>query len=910
MRAASGGQSTSELDSPGTSAPPWRSAALRVTRPVFINNLLRPGPGPRDRLLFAFDGQAPSPAALRLEGVGFHGGERVVRARVIGGETALVRDRVYQFVLAGPGAVTVFDSTCLVEDDGSVIARFPGEVRQTGFRCSPRAGTEGAATVSIDGPGGARARLVVDVSARGLAFAVEDRPRAPGVGDRLALSIALAGVVVRAEGIVRAVADRPGGPLSCGVELVSFRGDGAQAWRRFVFGRLHPHLRDGAVDDAWQALERSGYLRLWAPGTGRDHLRRQFVEAWGQPHQEVGDSVVLHDERGPVGVTAASLLYPGTWLLHHLGVDPRSQAQASLDAAAELMGGVLFRLATGPALEHFVIYVEADKRWNALVYGDFVARYFAPDQIAYVPVRLHRWQEGAREPQGEPEGVTVTDAEPALWAILAEALRTRPAIERRAFALDHRIDLGGFGDACAARGYERRRHGLFAMRGGRPVAALLAETGGEGVNVFGLLNTARFVPLGPPDPAAKAALVDAGVARFRAAGKRTFLLIEDGDGDADGVAERCGLAPLPAGMCWIAHRDVIPAWTAYLDGLLRSPAPRAVEAPAKRAANHTPVPEITREQYQTLRAGLDFHPAIAPALAILAFDGGLLLGAAALLRRGTLGSYLLSQLLLAVLFFNAFSILHECGHASFSRSRLVNTIVGHLASTFCFIPYFPWKLIHHEHHLWTGNLDRDPVLGSLRRFRDRGVPPLVRFSWRSWIPLAALLQHLVYLGYPLARARAGTLGRGQAARTALSVLWSLGSLAGLHLLAPELVRPSRFLLGLVLFLTAEELVNLPHHLGMPTVTGKLAPWQQHRATRSCYYPRGLSELLVLNFNFHVEHHMFPGLPWYRLRRARALLWAAVAAPYQEHAGISWNLQHRTRGFDTLVAGYRTRGGGQ
>jgi acyl-lipid omega-6 desaturase (Delta-12 desaturase) len=72
----------------------------------------------------------------------------------------------------------------------------------------------------------------------------------------------------------------------------------------------------------------------------------------------------------------------------------------------------------------------------------------------------------------------------------------------------------------------------------------------------------------------------------------------------------------------------------------------------------------------------------------------------------------------------------------------------------------------------------------------------------------------------------------------------------------------------------------------------------------------VSELLVLNFNFHVEHHLFPSLPWYRLRKARRLVTAALAASYQECIGISWNLGNRTRSIDTIIERYRQSEGSE
>jgi len=313
---------------------------------------------------------------------------------------------------------------------------------------------------------------------------------------------------------------------------------------------------------------------------------------------------------------------------------------------------------------------------------------------------------------------------------------------------------------------------------------------------------------------------------------------------------------------------------------------------------------MTKTDYMAIRARLSFAPSAGPTLAVVAFDALLLAAVTLLLRRGGIGPYLLSQVLLAVVFFNAFSILHECGHGTASRAPVFNTLLGHVASAFCFIPYYPWKYIHQQHHLWTGNLERDPVLKSLRRFRDQGVPNLVQLSWWSWIPIAALLQHIVYLTYPLTMWRAGEMTRAKLVRSVASLLGLPLVYIVLWRLAPDLVRPSSFVLAVVIFLFAEEMVNLPHHVDMPTFEGKLAAWEQYRATRSCHYPVGVSELLVLNFNFHTEHHLFPDLPWYRLRRARTLVKQALESRYAECMGISWNVRNRTRDLDAIVARYR------
>ena len=62
-------------------------------------------------------------------------------------------------------------------------------------------------------------------------------------------------------------------------------------------------------------------------------------------------------------------------------------------------------------------------------------------------------------------------------------------------------------------------------------------------------------------------------------------------------------------------------------------------------------------------------------------------------------------------------------------------------------------------------------------------------------------------------------------------------------------------------------------MDMPTLDPRspkqrLNLWEQQATTRSCRYPGILSELLVLNFNLHTEHHLFPALPWFRLKASQ------------------------------------------
>jgi fatty acid desaturase len=100
-----------------------------------------------------------------------------------------------------------------------------------------------------------------------------------------------------------------------------------------------------------------------------------------------------------------------------------------------------------------------------------------------------------------------------------------------------------------------------------------------------------------------------------------------------------------------------------------------------------------------------------------------------------------------------------------------------------------------------------------------------------------------------------------------------------------------------------EFVNLPHHLELPTYRGdtRLAPLEQHRIARSGIYPKWFSRGVLLNFNLHLEHHLFPTLPWHELENARRLVRPALGPLYNETFGSQWLRRHRKFPIDALLA---------
>jgi hypothetical protein len=101
------------------------------------------------------------------------------------------------------------------------------------------------------------------------------------------------------------------------------------------------------------------------------------------------------------------------------------------------------------------------------------------------------------------------------------------------------------------------------------VAALVAESGGQGVNIFGLMNSSFIVNLQnePVSLVAKAALLQEASHHFLQLEKPVFLFFDEPDADV-GSIELLGFEFVSDGMCFLASKKLVPAWLSHLENVL------------------------------------------------------------------------------------------------------------------------------------------------------------------------------------------------------------------------------------------------------------------------------------------------------------------------------------------------------
>ena len=233
-------------------------------------------------------------------------------------------------------------------------------------------------------------------------------------------------------------------------------------------------------------------------------------------------------------------------------------------------------------------------------------------------------------------------------------------------------------------------------------------------------------------------------------------------------------------------------------------------------------------------------------LALAAFGGWLTVLAAAV--AGALPAPL-AVVLLTLAGYLTFTPMHDASHGSVGRARWLNELTGRLAGIPLMAPFRAFRFAHLEHHRNTNDPTRDPDMWSGGRFHLA-------------LPLRWMTQDLHY--YVFYFRALTTRPRDERAETVatLLALWGLAALAAASGHAREVllfvVLPSRLAIGL-LACSFDWLPHAPHEVRGAD--------DRFRATLNVRWSAarrgGLLTPLLLSQNYHLVHHLFPGVPFYR-----------------------------------------------
>jgi len=266
----------------------------------------------------------------------------------------------------------------------------------------------------------------------------------------------------------------------------------------------------------------------------------------------------------------------------------------------------------------------------------------------------------------------------------------------------------------------------------------------------------------------------------------------------------------------------------------------------------------------------DYKQSNANALKLLLLPTGILILALWLSFSQEILLYFIGQLFLSFFFLQTFLLLHECGHLSFFKTRILNKVVGNIFGFLTMIPYFSWQQVHGLHHRWAGWRDKDPTTTpTAYPSTSKAKNFLVNVAWRIWLPL-------FYLAYKIGNYwNLGKIKKYVAENKYKKVRNSVLVYAAAYLVLAILLGGYLVKFALPAFLLSliwkEVIIMSQHsHVDMPLAEGrKVKPFaflDQVQYTRSFYLPAWISKYFLFNVNLHEAHHAYPGIPAYELGR--------------------------------------------
>lgn len=315
---------------------------------------------------------------------------------------------------------------------------------------------------------------------------------------------------------------------------------------------------------------------------------------------------------------------------------------------------------------------------------------------------------------------------------------------------------------------------------------------------------------------------------------------------------------------------------------------------------------MDKQAFLEIRNQLDFTRKPSRLWLHFAQDGILIGGVTLCLARPSLATYGLAQALVAAFFFRAFSLMHDAVHGALHGRESVNDWIGVIFGGLCFLPYTTWKAMHLDHHFWAGNVDKDPVMKMVREFPKKSAAHK-RWKaaiWKSWIPYIAFLQEVVFWSVSVSFISGGRIQPEKRIELLLSVAAPVVFAGSLVVVGNALGSALYFLPAFIAYLVLIEVINFPHHLRLRRLSGErsLPLWNQYKVSRTCVYSSWFSRLVLLNFNYHAEHHMFPALPWHELPRAQKLVRERLRAEdYNFCIGHEWIVENRQKDLAEVFA---------
>lgn len=277
--------------------------------------------------------------------------------------------------------------------------------------------------------------------------------------------------------------------------------------------------------------------------------------------------------------------------------------------------------------------------------------------------------------------------------------------------------------------------------------------------------------------------------------------------------------------------------------------------------------------------------------------------------------FLLSILMLTLVLLHAYLLNHEATHFALSTNRKLNDIGGHVLGWLVLMPYLPRQRSHLLHHKWTGHPIGDPANRRLIKgfsVMTKAQATRLEYMWKYWIPLLVINDRIGLWRDPFQLYKKGD----RSLRIRREILAAYSSLLGYFLFFSVLGISGHlvwflewYIPALILDFILEEIANMPHH-AEPQLQKETDPalpyWEQYAVTHSCKPTPIWSRFIMLNFNLHISHHLFPWVSWndlgYVHRQISTKLFEPEIKPETLNE-LKWAINYRRRPLLSLMGSY-------
>jgi fatty acid desaturase len=238
-------------------------------------------------------------------------------------------------------------------------------------------------------------------------------------------------------------------------------------------------------------------------------------------------------------------------------------------------------------------------------------------------------------------------------------------------------------------------------------------------------------------------------------------------------------------------------------------------------------------------------------------------------------------LAMGVIQHNLATFVHEAAHMNLFTNRKMNDFFGHLLCSAPLLSFLKdYRYFHFEHHRHTGKFDKDP---ELKFYRAMGLKPQynspkeVIAVFLNDLSGLSYLRGLIYvLKFFSERRKEGVIEKPNFLENLLVLSWLT--------VVPYLMWKLGLLVPFVIFwllpvVTLTPLLLRWHSFG-EHIREKLGCASGNTVTHKLSFLTTLF-LYPINSSFHLEHHLYPQIPWYSLKDFH--LWAGQNPVYRERS---------------------------